>query len=576
MASCASSRFLRFARFLGAIAIFLTLGAVSAHAEPPAVAAAPHPFAYAILVGSNVGGAGQEPLRYAEDDARHVASVLKELGRYGASDLRVLVRPDAAHVLSTIDDVGARLRQHQERGEQALVVFYYSGHARANAISLGSEELPLATLRERLRALPSALTIVILDACQSGSFARIKGAEPAAEFSFNSVSRLTTKGIAVMASSTAQELSQESDELKSSYFTHHLVVALRGAGDADGDGRVSLDEAYRYAYRRTLASTSRTKVGGQHVTLETDLVGQGEVAVTYPAEARSQLELPGGLDARVLVQHRPSGSIVAEIQKAPGASVRLAFVAGSYVAVVRMRTGIVQCSVSLEDDRVTPLEVSGCTPVAADSVKTKGDDLDAVREIDRWRLEFGAGAIWRTTDAYTDRLQEFSYLRKKVVFDLPSGRLSVGVSRSLAKHISGVFQLNTLAGDTYDRSLGGGSGADTVSFDGYGGALYVRASSDIAGHLFGVYAQAGGGLSVGVAKLQTAATSGPTHSTDVFYGYVLAGAAGITLTMPRNFGFFTQVGYDKAPAIKNLIGDTHDSGGASLVFGFRLRLGDDK
>jgi hypothetical protein len=519
MASVASLSCLRFARLLVAIAFLMTVGGPAAHAEPPVAAAAPHPFAYAILVGSNVGGAGQE------------------LGRYGASDLRVLVRPDAAHVLSTIDDVGVRLRQHQERGEQAVVVFYYSGHARASAISLGSEELPLATLRERLRALPSALTIVILDACQSGSFARIKGAEPAAEFSFNSVSRLTTKGIAVMASSTAQELSQESDELKSSYFTHHLVVALRGAGDADGDGRVSLDEAYRYAYRRTLASTSRTKVGGQHVTLETDLVGQGEVAVTYPAEARSQLELPGGLDARVLVQHRPSGSIVAEVQKAPGAPVRLAFVAGAYIAVVRMRTGIVQCSVSLQDDRVTPLEVSGCTPVAADSVKTKGGDLDAVREIDRWRLEAGAGAIWRTTDSYTSTLNQFGYLRKKVLFDLPSGRLSLGVSRSLAKHISGVFQLNTL---------------------------------------FGVYAQAGGGLSIGVAKLQTAATSGLTHSTDVYYGYVLAGAAGVTLTMPRNFGFFTQVGYDKAPAIKNLIGDTHDSGGPSLVFGFRLRLGDDK
>ncbi|MEO6573487.1 MAG: caspase family protein [Polyangiaceae bacterium] len=548
-----------------------------AHAEP--VATVPHPFAYAILVGSNVGGAGQEPLRYAEDDARNVGSVLRELGRYGASDLRVLVRPDAAHVLSTIDDIGAKLRVHQERGEQAVVVFYYSGHARASAISLGTEELPLATLRERLRALPSALTIVILDACQSGSFARIKGAEPAAEFSFNSVSRLTTKGIAVMASSTAQELSQESDELKSSYFTHHLVVALRGAGDADGDGRVSLDEAYRYAYRRTLASTTRTKVGGQHVTLETDLVGQGEVAVTYPAEARSQLELPGGLDARVLVQHKASGSIVAEIQKAPGAPVRLAFAAGSYIAVVRQRTGIVSCAFSLTDDRVTPLEVSGCTPVAPDSVKSKGasDDLDAIREIDRWRLELGAGFIWRTTDTYTDRLNDFGYVQKKPGFlspSLPTGRFSVGVSRSLAKHISGVFQLNTLAGDTYQRTLGGAT--DTASFDAYGGAIYVRASTDIAGPLFGVYAQAGGGLSIGVAKLQTSVTEGPTHSTDVHYGYVVAGAAGITCTMPRNFGFFTQVGYDKAPAIKNLIGDTHDSGGPSLVFGFRLRLGEDK
>src|SRR5205085_2833919 len=175
--------------------------------------------------------------------------------------------------------------------------FYYSGHAKANAFSLGENELAIATLREKLRAIPSTLTLVVLDACQSGQFARTKGTEPAADFSFNSVSRLTTKGIAVMASSSAQELSQESDELRSSYFTHHLVVGLRGAADADGDGRVSLDEAYRYAYRRTLASTAQTQVGGQHVTLETDLAGQGEVPVTYPADARSQLELPGPPEA---------------------------------------------------------------------------------------------------------------------------------------------------------------------------------------------------------------------------------------------------------------------------------------
>jgi len=35
-----------------------------------------------------------------------------------------------------------------------------------------------------------------------------------------------------------------------------------------------------------------------------------------------------------------------------------------------------------------------------------------------------------------------------------------------------------------------------------------------------------------------------------------------------------QVGYDIAPAISNLIGDTHDSGGVSCVVGARFRFGD--
>jgi len=82
--------------------------------------------------------------------------------------------------------VTAKARANAERAEQTEVLFYFSGHARANALELGAEALPLAALRDRLRAIPSTLTIAVLDACQSGVF----GAEPAADFSYNSVSHL--------------------------------------------------------------------------------------------------------------------------------------------------------------------------------------------------------------------------------------------------------------------------------------------------------------------------------------------------------------------------------------------------
>ena len=40
--------------------------------------------------------------------------------------------------------------------------------------------------------------------------------------------------------------------LGGSLFTHHLLSAMRGASDSDGDGQVTLFEAYSYAYERTL------------------------------------------------------------------------------------------------------------------------------------------------------------------------------------------------------------------------------------------------------------------------------------------------------------------------------------
>jgi hypothetical protein len=42
-------------------------------------------------------------------------------------------------------------------------------------------------------------------------------------------------GTAILSSSTADETSQESDRLRGSFFSHHLVNALRGAADRDGD-----------------------------------------------------------------------------------------------------------------------------------------------------------------------------------------------------------------------------------------------------------------------------------------------------------------------------------------------------
>jgi hypothetical protein len=205
----------------------------------------------------NRGGPGQTELRFAEDDARHVADL----------------RPALGDVQRALDSLVLRAAEARRRGAEAQVLFYYSGHARASALNLGDEEFPLADLRAQLLAMPAAVTIVLLDACQSGAISRIKGAEPTADFSYNSVNRLTTAGIAVMASSSATELSQESESLGSSYFTHHLLVGLRGAGDTDHDGRVTLSEAYRYAYNQTLAATAATAVGSQHATLETGLRG---------------------------------------------------------------------------------------------------------------------------------------------------------------------------------------------------------------------------------------------------------------------------------------------------------------
>lgn len=85
-------------------------------------------------------------------------------------------------------------------------------------------------------------------------------------------------------------------------------------------------------------------------------------------------------------------------------------------------------------------------------------------------------------------------------------------------------------------------------------------------------------MSLGTVTVQTVQTGVPPSSTNTYFGYLLSGAVGLTARLPKPHiaEFFLQAGYDRAPAIQNLIGDTHDSGGLSFVFGMRLHLGEDR
>jgi len=70
-----------------------------------------------------------------------MATVLRESDTTTRATSTVLLHPNAAQVLASLTDVAGRVRADVARGEQAEVVFYYSGHARASAVNLGGEEL---------------------------------------------------------------------------------------------------------------------------------------------------------------------------------------------------------------------------------------------------------------------------------------------------------------------------------------------------------------------------------------------------------------------------------------------------
>jgi hypothetical protein len=533
----------------------------------PGFARAQEVASYAVLIGSNEGGEGQEQLAYAEQDAERMRELLAELGRVPRARITLLLRPRAVDVQRSLASLSKLLAAAAARGERSQVVFYYSGHARSHALSLGDEELSLAELRSALRALPSTFTLVVLDACQSGEFSGVKGAAPAADFSARSLSDLTSEGIAVMASSTGSELSQESRRLGASFFTHHLIAALRGAGDADHDGKVSVDEAYRYAYLHTLSDTARTAVGSQHATLETELKGKGQITLSYPVDADARLSLPGHVEGRVLVEAR-GGAVVAELVKVRGDAVTLALPSGRYQALVRTGSAPVarSCDVQLGHGQTHALSPERCPQIRLDEETGKG----AARR-ERWFAEFGLAGNAVREDAYTRTLEDFRFQRQNKGDDGLGfeGALGYGLLRNL----SVVARFDTLEKKAYERELRGpaeGSRAEEYrhfSWATRAVSLGARARLPLWHEWFVPIVE----LDVGLGVARSELWGEDLSEVQRHYGVALRGVTGFTVGVAEHYGLYTVVGYTFAPVLDNEIGETHDDGGFTLAAGLRMR-----
>jgi hypothetical protein len=540
-------------------------------ASGPAARAAPappdplRPVAYAVVVGTNRGGPGQGALRYAEQDARRVAELLRQLGGYHPDRVELLQQPEREELFRALGRAAGKLQAHAARGEKSVFLFYYSGHARSSGLNLGPETFPLDQLRGQLVALPSTVVLAVLDACQSGAFSRVKGAEPAADFSYNSVTQLSTAGIAVMASSGASELSQESDRLQSSFFTHHLLAALRGAADLDRDGHVTLAEAYRYSYHRTLADTASTSVGSQHATLETGLRGKGEVVLSYPAQASAQLDLPGPLAGQLLIERRPSGSVIAELHKASGEGMRLALAPGDYRAVWRRDGEVRECRFQLRDGQVTAVDTEGCTVLADETVALKGRGAPHPR----WAVDVGFGIS--SGDGYQEAFGDRGFRPRGTIDHLTFDLAGV---RSIGQNLELRLNLRPLDSARNVRRFETG---EREHFSWRVFAFGPEARGLVRFGRLSLYLQLGFGMTLGRTSYTTAldAQDRPTEASQVvhtwFPGMYVSLANGLMVRLWKNTQLFLQYRYTEVNDIGLYDGGVNQGGHYSdPMIGFRL------
>src|SRR5690349_12317244 len=134
---------------------------------------------FALVVGDSQGGAGTRPLRYAERDARRMHAIFTRLGGVRPDDARLLTAASADDLRSALSELSGKASEARARGDETVLMVYYSGHAKDGELRLGDTRMPLSELRDALRSAPADVRIGLLDSCQSGAITRAKGVRAA-------------------------------------------------------------------------------------------------------------------------------------------------------------------------------------------------------------------------------------------------------------------------------------------------------------------------------------------------------------------------------------------------------------
>jgi len=338
---------------------------------------------FLLVAGANNGGTDRVLLRYAESDANSFANVMSQMGGVDNNNVLRVFNPNAAAMKNSFAELEKRL-QSKGKGVRKEVIVYYSGHADEKGLRLGGDVYSWADFRKNVNSLNADVKIAVLDACGSGAITRTKGGVSRPAFLQDASSEMV--GYAYLTSSNENEVSQESDRLKGSFFTHALVSGLRGAADMTGDGKVTLNEAYQFAFNETLQSTQSTTGGTQHPSRDMNLAGTGDVVMTDLRETNATLVLDSNLEGRFFIRDA-QGNLFAELYKIRGRHVELGMPAGKYSVQMEAPSRAWMASdIQISEGKKTNLTMNNMRQMSREVAVARGDADSVMTGLDSARV----------------------------------------------------------------------------------------------------------------------------------------------------------------------------------------------
>jgi uncharacterized caspase-like protein len=236
-----------------------------------------------------------------EAPAHDAASLADALGSpaIGGFEVRTIVDGTAPQVMQEIESF------FDGRARDDLVLLYFSGHgildegarlyfatADTRVDRPRSTSVPAGFVNDVMAESRSRRQVLVLDCCNSGAFGRGLKAGGA----LGTGSRFEGRGRVVITASDALQYAFEGDRVegegRGSVFTDVLVDGLTtGGADLDGDGYVTLDELYDYAYAHVVDSSPHQRPRKWAFEVE------GRLVVARAAGAPRVDELPPALPA---------------------------------------------------------------------------------------------------------------------------------------------------------------------------------------------------------------------------------------------------------------------------------------
>lgn len=229
--------------------------------------------------------------------------MLKDKNIAEFDDVKIVFNQPESIVREAIDEFFDRKKSDD------MLLLYFSGHGirdemgalylalkNTNLLRLRATGIKSDFIREAMDQSYSKRQILILDCCNSGAFAQGTKASVGGSIGTATAFKGNGYGRVILTASDATQFAWEGNrvigETQNSLFTHFLIEGIKGNADKDGDGKITIDDLYEYAYEQTINKNPKQTPGKWSYSQKGELIIRQSTGV----DISNPINLPDGLE----------------------------------------------------------------------------------------------------------------------------------------------------------------------------------------------------------------------------------------------------------------------------------------